>query len=68
MIQAEHFASNSLVCMLGVNDFRQLGYNNTSNVHVLWTGPNVEYYLETEIDPLTGRIYTLQLLLCTYLY
>ena len=68
MIQAEHFASNSLVCIPGVNEFRQLRYINTSNVHVLWTGSNVEYYLETEIDPLTGMIYTIQLILCTYLY
>jgi len=68
MIQAEHFAPNSLVCMPGVNDFRQFGYINTSNVHVLWTGPNVEYYLETEIDPLTGMIYRFQQLLFIYLY
>jgi len=68
MIQAEYFAPNSLVCMPGVNDFRQLRYINTSNVRVLWTGPNVEYYLETEIDPLTGMIYTLQLLLCTCVF
>jgi len=68
MIQAEYFALNSLVCMPGVNDFRKLRYINISNVRVLWTGPSVEYYLETELNLLTGMIYTLQLQLCTYLY
>ena len=58
MIPAEYTGPNSLVCMPGVNDFRQLRYTNTSNAHVLWTGPNVEHYLETETDPLTGMIYS----------
>ena len=58
MIEAEYTeANNSLVCMPGVNDFTQVEYVNDSSVSVLWTGPNVMYYLETDVDPLTGMIY-----------
>ena len=64
MIEAEYTgANNSLVCMPGVNDFTQVEYVNNASVSVLWTGPNVMYYLETDVDALTSMIYvyTLQL-------
>ena len=58
MIEAEYTgANNSLVCMPGVNDFTQVEYVNDSSVSVLWTGPDVTYYLETAMDPLTGMYF-----------
>ena len=53
MIEAEYTGANSLVCVLKVNDFTQVTYNDAS-VSVLWNGPNVMYSLETDVDPLTG--------------
>ena len=54
MIEAEYAGANSLVCVPGVNDFVQVEYVNNASVSVLWSGPDVMYHLETEVDPLTG--------------
>ena len=60
MIEAEYTgANNSLVCIPGMNDFVQVGYVNNASVSVLWSGPDVMYNLETDVDPLTGMICTL---------
>ena len=56
MIEAEYTGTNSLVCVPGVNSFVQVEYDNSASVSVLWSGPDVIYYLETEADPLTGMI------------
>ena len=50
--------NNGLVCMAGVDDFTQVDYVNNASVSVLWTGPNVMYYLESDADPL----------ICMYFY
>ena len=51
MIEAEYTGANSLVC---VPDFTQVEYVNDASVSVLWSGPDVLYNLETDVDPLTG--------------
>ena len=58
MIEAEYTGANSLVCVSGVNDFVQVEYVNNASVSVLWSGPDVMYSLETDVDPLTGMICT----------
>ena len=58
MIIAEYRGpNNDLVCVPEVNDFEEIEYVNNASVSVLWTGPNVMYNLEMEIDPLTGKVY-----------
>ena len=54
MIEAEYTGANSLLCVLGENDFTQVTYVNDASVSVLWSGPDIVYNLETEVDPLTG--------------
>ena len=54
MIEAEYTGANSLVCVPGVDDFTQVTYVNDASVSVLWSGPDVMYSLETDVDPLTG--------------
>ena len=46
------------MCIAGVDDFTQVDYVNNASVSVLWTGPNVKYYLKSdhEIIHLTGKI------------
>ena len=46
------------MCIARVDDFTQVDYVNNASVSVLWTGPNVKYYLESdhEVIPLTGKI------------
>ena len=57
MIQAEYTGPNDgLVCITRENDFVQVEYVNDSSVSVLWTGPDVRYYLETEVAPVTGML------------
>ena len=56
MIVAEYTGANSLVCVPGENDFTQVEYLDNASVSVLWTGSDVMYYLETEVDLLTGKI------------
>ena len=70
MIQAEYTGpNNGLVCVSGVDDFMQVGYVNDSSVSVLWTGPDVRYYLETEVAPVTGMLmYYNCMYVCTYLF
>ena len=46
--------NNGLVCVPRENDFKEVEYVDNACVSVLWTGPNVTYNLETEVDPLTG--------------
>ena len=66
MIQAEYTGpNNGLVCVPGVDDFMQVGYVNDSSVSVLWTGPDVRYYLETEVAPVTGMLMYYN---CIYVY
>ena len=56
-IQAEYTGpNNGLLCVPGVNDFMSVSYVNDSSVSVLWMGPDVMYYLETEIVPVTGML------------
>ena len=55
------------MCVLR-DDFKELVYLDNANLSVLWTGPDVMYNLETAVDPLTGKIYTLQLYVCRYLH
>ena len=69
MIEAEYTgANNSLVCIPGVNDFVQVEYVNNASVRVLWSGPDVTYYLETDVEPLTGMICTLHNNVCMLEY
>ena len=56
------------MCVPRENDLKELWYVDNANVSVLWTGPNVTYKLETEIDPLAGKVYALQLYICRYLH
>ena len=60
--------NDGLVCIPGMNDLAQLDYVNDASVSVLWTGPNVRYYLETEVDPLTGIIYMIYASQCMNIY
>ena len=56
-MQAEYTGPNDgLVCITGENDFVQLQieYVNNASVSVLWTGPNVMYFMEAEVDSLIG--------------
>ena len=63
-IQAEYTGpNNGLVCVSRMDDFEQAEYVSDASVSVVWTGPNVMYNLETEVDPLTGKI-----LLCMYMH
>ena len=54
MIEAEYIGANSLLCVSAVDDFTQVTYVNDASVSVLWNGPDVMYFLETDVDPLTG--------------
>ena len=65
-IPAEYTGPNySLLCIPAVDNFTQLDYVSDGTVSVLWTGPNTfTYYLETEVDPLTGMIYVY----CVYVH
>ena len=55
MIQTEYTGPNDgLVCITQENDFVQVEYVNDTSVSVLWTGPNVTYFMEAEVDSLTG--------------
>ena len=56
MIEAEYTGANSLVCLPAVDDFTQVEYVDNASVSVLWTGSDVMYYLETEVDLLIGMI------------
>ena len=56
------------MCVPGVNDFVQVEYVNNASVNVLWSGPDVTYNLETDVDPLTGTIYTLHNKVCILQY
>ena len=56
MIVAEYTGANSLVCTLEVKDFMQVTYVNDASVSVLWSGPDIMYSLETDVDPLTGML------------
>ena len=47
------------MCILETDDFEQVEYVNDASVSVVWTGPNVMYNLENEVDPLTGNIHAL---------
>ena len=64
MIEAEYTGANSLVCVPGVNDFVQVEYVNNASVSVLWSGPDVMYNLESDVDPLTGMIRALHNIVC----
>ena len=52
------------MCVPGVNDFVQVEYVNNASVSVLWSGPDVMYSLENDVDPLTGMICTLHNNVC----
>ena len=56
MIVAEYTGTNSLVCVPAVDDFTQVEYVDDASMSVLWSGLGVTYYLETEVDLLTGTI------------
>ena len=60
MIEAKYIVANSLVCVPAVDDFIQVTYVNDASVSVLWSGLDVKYNLETDVDPLTGMICTLR--------
>ena len=59
MIVAEYTGANSLLCVPRVDDFTQVTYINDASMSVLWTGPDIVYNLETDVDPLTGMTRTL---------
>ena len=61
IMQAEYTGPYSLVCSLAI------GYVSgvISNVHV-WSGPDVEYHLETEINYISGMYMYVQLI-CDYI-
>ena len=44
------------MCVPAVDDFTQVEYVDDASVSVLWSGSGVTYYLETEVDLLTGTI------------
>ena len=67
MIEVEYTGANSLVCILGVDDFTQAEYVNNASVSVLWSGPNVMYNLETDVDPVTGILVHYLINVCVYL-
>jgi len=46
------------VCVPEVNDFEEIEFVNNASVSILWTGPNVMYNLEMEVDPLIGKLNT----------
>ena len=58
------------MCIARVDDFTQVDYVNNASVSVLWTGPNVMYSLESEVDPLTCMYSYILVtaILCVYLY
>ena len=68
MIEAEYTGANSLVCVLGIDDFTQVEYVDNASVNVLWSGPDVMYSLETDVDPLNGMVCTLHNNLCILEY
>ena len=58
------------MCIAGVDDFIQVDYVNNASVSVLWTGPNVMYYLESEVEPLTcmySYVLVTAILFCIYI-
>ena len=64
MIQTEYTGPNDgLVCITRENDFMQVVYVNDASVSVLWIGPDVRYYLETEVAPITSMLMYYN---CTY--
>ena len=66
MIEAEYTGANSLVCVSAVDDFTQVEYVDNASVRVLWSGPDVMYNLETDVDPLNGMTCIL-LIKCMYI-
>ena len=55
------------MCVPGVDDFTQVEYVDSASVSVLWSGPDVMYFLETDVDPLTGMIlFGYCIIMCVY--
>ena len=47
------------MCVPAVENFTQVEYVDNASVSVLWSGPDVMYFLEIDVDPLTGMTRTL---------
>jgi len=55
VIQANFVAPDTLECLSNTSNFTGIDYVNDSVVIIRWTGPNVTYDLETEVDRLNGK-------------
>ena len=55
VLQAEYTGSDGLECIPSANNFSNFEYVNDGMVVVRWTGPNVVYDLENEVDRLNGK-------------
>ena len=55
VLQAEYTGPDGLVCVPVASDFSGVDYVSNGSVIIRWTGPDVLYDLETEIDHLNGK-------------
>ena len=55
ILQAEYTGPDGLECILVANDFSGVDYVSNGSVIIRWTGPDVVYDLETEVDRLNGK-------------
>jgi len=64
VLQANFVALDTLECLSNTSNFTGVEYVNDSVVIIRWTGPDVVYDLETEVDRLNGKVI---LLYCTFM-
>ncbi|XP_065900625.1 plexin-B-like isoform X3 [Dysidea avara] len=57
VLQAEYTGPDGLVCVPVASDFSGVDYVSNGSVIIRWTGPDVLYDLETEIDHLNVILY-----------
>ncbi|XP_065900650.1 plexin-A2-like isoform X2 [Dysidea avara] len=57
ILQAEYTGPDGLECILVANDFSGVDYVSNGSVIIRWTGPDVVYDLETEVDRLNVILY-----------
>ena len=55
ILQAEYTGPDGLVCVPVASDFSGVDYVSNASVIIRWTGPDVVYDLETDVDRLNGE-------------
>jgi len=55
ILQAEYTGPDSLVCIPNASNFSSIDYINDGSVIVMWTGPDLMYNLNMEVNHLNGK-------------